>query len=322
MRVTPTGVTRIASYCLLLHLSAALGREVNEVDVFAAVSQHILNEIPEELHSICDGWAQFAVERSSGASPRSGGVQRFTAALAGNWPQKEGQFAREVISALVSQNLDSGLSGLGVNVKADQPVRDLYEAVLWAALGETVVVRGLRRWSGSLSESLLFEKASWLPASEGLGLLPVSWIIAARRMEPGIKGNSTWDSSSTHKLASIVLESERLCFQKLILGARVRRQFARSRHGSCNVRLTNTFVLHGLVSRWSHTRTFGLIRSDGDDWVYQKDFYAGRATSRIYQAINWLRQLNLIDETGITAAGSELLQSGLATLRQRSDKPK
>ena len=61
-----------------------------------------------------------------------------------------------------------------------------------------------------------------------------------------------------------------------------------------------------------------MIRSDGDEWVYQNDFHLDRATSRIYQAVNWLRQLGQIDDAGITAQGSALLEAGLATLRRAS----
>src|SRR5271157_119993 len=309
---------RIASYCLLLHLSAALGREVNEVDVFAAVSQHILNEIPEELHSICDGWAQFAV-RDLLVLAHEAAVSNVLRQLSQVPGSEKRQSAQEVISALVSQNLDSGLSGLNVNVRAEQPICDLYEAVL-AAVGETVVVRGLRRWSGSLSESLLFEKASWLQASEGLGVLPVSWIIAARRMEPGIKGNQPGFEFDTQ--AGVY---------RIGVGAVVLPEVNTWSTSSKTIREVTAWLVQRSVDQhlriaWSRLalepyKDVGLIRSDGDDWVYQKDFYAGRATSRIYQAINWLRQLNLIDEAGITAEGSELLQSGLATLRQRSAKP-
>ena len=65
-------------------------------------------------------------------------------------------------------------------------------------------------------------------------------------------------------------------------------------------------------------RDVSLIRSDGDEWIYQNDFRADRATSRIYQAVNWLRQLGQIDDAGITVQGSALLETGLATLRRVS----
>jgi len=310
---------RIASYCLLLYLSEALGREITEVDVFAAVSQHKLTEIPEELHSTCDGWVQFAV-RDLLVLTHEAAVSNVLRQLSQVPGSEKRQSAQEVISALVSQNLDSGLSGLNVNVPAEQPICDLYEAVL-AALDETVEVRGLRRWSGSLSEPLLFEKASWLKAAEGLGLLPVSWIISARPLEPGIRGN----------LPGFQFDTQAGIY-RIGVGAVVLPEVNAWRTSSKPIREVTAWLIQRSVDQhlriaWSRLarepyKDVGLIRSDGDDWVYQKDFYAGRATSRIYQAINWLRQLSLIDETGITPAGSELLQSGLATLRRRSDKPK
>lgn len=172
---------------------------------------------------------------------------------------------------------------------------------------------GSRRWSGSLSESLLFEKASWLQAADGLGLLPVSWILAARRLEPGIRGNQPGFEFDTQ--AGVY---------RIGVGAVVLPKVDAWITSSKTIREVTAGLGHRSVDQhlriaWSRLaleayKDVGLIRSDGDDWVYQKDFYPGRAPSRIYQAINWLRQLSLIDETGITAAGSELLQSGLATL--------
>ena len=310
---------RIASYCLLLHLSKTLGRELNEVDVFAAVSQQILTEIPEELHSICDGWVQFAV-RDLLVLTHEAAVSNVLRQLSQLPGSEKRQSAQEVISGLVSQNLDSGLSGLGLSVRADQPICDLCVAVR-AALGQTVEVRGLLRWAGSLSESLLFEKASWLQAADGLGLLPISWMIAAGRLEPGIRDNKPGFEFDTQ--AGVY---------RIGVRAVVRPKVNSWSTSSETIREVTAWLVHRSVDQhlriaWSRLalepyKDVGLIRSDGDDWVYQKDFYPGRATSRIYQAINWLRQLSLIDEAGITAAGSELLQSGLATLRQRSDKPK
>jgi hypothetical protein len=44
------------------------------------------------------------------------------------------------------------------------------------------------------------------------------------------------------------------------------------------------------------------------------DYRAGRSASRIYQVINWLQQLNLIDKTGLTSSGKTAYQRALSTL--------
>ena len=136
-----TGLPPIASYCLLLHLSKTLGRELNEIDVLAAVSQYIPTDITEELHSMCDGWVQFAV-RDLLVLTHEAAVSSVLRQLSQRPGSEKRQSAQEVISSLVSQHLDSGLSGLGLSVNADQPISDLFEAVL-AALEETVEIRGL-----------------------------------------------------------------------------------------------------------------------------------------------------------------------------------
>lgn len=310
---------RIASYCLLLHLSQALGRAVEESDVYAAALQHVLTEIPEELHAICDGWVQFAV-RDLLVLTHEAAVSNVLRQLSqGPGPEKR-QPARDVISALASKDLDSGFSGLGLEIKADQPIRDLC-TVVTAAFGEILELRGLRRWSGKLSEAWLFEKEAWLQEGDGLGLLPISWIVAARRLEPGIQGNNPGFELDTQ--AGVY---------RVGVGAVVLPEVNAWSTSLKTIREVTAWLVRRSVDQhlriaWSRLarepyKDVGLIRSDGDDWVYEKEFNPGRATSRLYQAINWLRQLNLLDDTGITTEGSELLHAGLATLRQGPDKPK
>ena len=50
--------------------------------------------------------------------------------------------------------------------------------------------------------------------------------------------------------------------------------------------------------------TLAPLQSDGDEWVFLKNFRAGRATSRLYQALNWLDQLALLDDAGVTGYDS------------------
>jgi hypothetical protein len=304
---------RIASYCLLLHLSQALGRTIEESDVYKAVSQHSLAEIPEELHLICDGWVRFVV-RDLLVLVHEAAVSNVLRQLSQVPRQEKRQPFREVIAALASSALDSGFVGLGIQINASQPIRDLCASVT-ASCGPTEELRGLRRWSGTLSETLLFEKKVWLQSAEGLSLLPVAWIIAAHRLELGL--NSKTVASELDDIAGAY---------RIGVGAVVLPEVTKWRASSMSVRDVIAWLIHRSVDQhlriaWSRLarepyKDVGLIRSDGDDWIYQKDFNPGRATSRIYQAISWLRQLGLLVDSGLTDEGSDLLDAGLATLRR------
>jgi len=304
---------RIASYCLLLHLSQALGRAISESDVYAATSQGVLAEIPEDLHLVCDGWTQFAVRDLLTLVHESAVALVLQQLSQVVQPEKRQPF-REVIAALVAADLDSSLSGLGLGVKADQPISDLYEAVI-SSCGPASEIRGLRRWPGALSEPVLFEKASWLHSATGLCLVPIAWIIAAHRMEPGIHS----------RMNGFDLDASAGSY-RLGVGAVVLPEVRRWRTESLSIRAIVAWLIHRSVDQhlriaWSRLarepyKDVALIRSDGDDWIYQKDFSPGRATSRLYQALNWLRQLCLVDDGGMTTEGASVLEAGLATLRR------
>jgi hypothetical protein len=57
-----------------------------------------------------------------------------------------------------------------------------------------------------------------------------------------------------------------------------------------------------------------VILADGDTWARNGRFRAGRTDSRLWVAISWLRQLLLIDDDGLTAAGERVLARSLAVL--------
>jgi len=62
-----------------------------------------------------------------------------------------------------------------------------------------------------------------------------------------------------------------------------------------------------------------LLTTEGDRWQprpgekHVADYRAGRSASRIYQVINWLQQLNLIDKMGLTSRGKTAYQRALST---------
>jgi hypothetical protein len=305
-------LNRIASYCLLLHLSKTLGRAVLERDVFEAASQPSLDAIPEELHVICDGWVQFAV-RDLLVMVHEAAVANVLRELSQGQGSEKRQPSKHVVWSLASQNLESGLSGLGLPTEPDQPISDLYSAVN-AVIGLRQDVRGICRWSGHLSESLLLEHQHWMSSADGLGLLPVAWIIAAQRLEPGIRSEDP----------RFQLDVQAGVY-RIGVGAVVLPEVKLWVNSPRTVRELTAWLIQRSVDQhlriaWSRLarepyKDVGLLRSDGDDWVFQKEFEAGRATSRLYQAVNWLRQLELVNDSGITDRGSQLLAEGLVTLR-------
>ena len=62
-----------------------------------------------------------------------------------------------------------------------------------------------------------------------------------------------------------------------------------------------------------------VISSDGRRWSYRKPFYPGRSASRIDQAISWLKQLGLCDDTGLTEDGQGYRQRNLEVLERLNE---
>jgi hypothetical protein len=60
------------------------------------------------------------------------------------------------------------------------------------------------------------------------------------------------------------------------------------------------------------------LLADGARWAYRGDFPAGQTDSRLSQVDNWLRQLGLLVDEGVTADGRALLERGLAALKEVS----
>jgi hypothetical protein len=286
---------------------------IDESDVYTAVSRQSLAGVPDELHSICDGWVHFVV-RDLLVLVHEAAVFNVLKQLCLLPRQEKRQSSQGVIAALISGNLDSGLNGLGLQISAGQPIRDLCMAVA-DACGPTTELRGLNRWGGGLSEKLLFEKRSWLQSPDGLALLPVAWILAAHRLEPCVLRRSS--SAELDDIAGAY---------RIGVGAVVIPEVAKWRTASTSVREVVAWLIHRSVDQhlriaWSRLarepfKDVSLIHSDGEEWVYQRDFNPGRATSRLYQALNWLSQLGFLNANGLTTEGSALLDAGLTTLRR------
>lgn len=306
---------RIASYCLLLHACKSLGKSVKEEDVFDLVSGSSLANIPGELHTICDGWTRFLV-RDLLVLLHEGAVFVALNRLAQAPNAEKRQSFREVIGSLLDDELDLCFAGLGLDgVKADQPIRKLYEAVA-DGMGRATELRGLRRWDGGFREVDLLGKGDWTRTPMGLALLPVGWIIACRRFEPAVMAqtpNFDLDGQagiSRMGVGGVLLPEER---EWQTAGESVRHVVGWLLKRSVDQHLR---IAWSRLAREPH-KDVSLLRSDGDEWILLKNLRPGRATSRIYQALNWLKQLELVDDTGITSAGEDVLEQGLATLRQR-----
>ena len=69
-------------------------------------------------------------------------------------------------------------------------------------------------------------------------------------------------------------------------------------------------------------RDVSALTTDGDDWRSRgKTVFADRTASRLPQAIGWLQQLGLVEESGVTDDGEKVLRQALRTLKEAQREP-
>ena len=67
-------------------------------------------------------------------------------------------------------------------------------------------------------------------------------------------------------------------------------------------------------------RDVALLRMEGDRWIGLRDYAPGRTASRLPEAIGWLRQLELISDSGLTEEGETILDRALDSLKETTPR--
>jgi hypothetical protein len=197
----------------------------------------------------------------------------------------------------------------------DLSFNEVFDAITRATATESKEDNGLRRWSTSLNELTVSNLA--LKSGAGVvALLPIAWILAFNRVEPGVMNRETaFDLLSSKGWGRIGLS------QIVIPSIRKFRQ-ENPPYSQVMADLTRRTVDQHLSISWSRMgddarKDVAVLTSDGDRWSYRKVFKAGRTGSRIREAVGWLTQLGLINQTGLTTYGETILDQSLNALRQR-----
>lgn len=170
---------------------------------------------------------------------------------------------------------------------------------------------GLRRWRGGLSESKLCHVA--LESGAGAAaLLPIAWCLAAYRVAPeGEEGSAVRNVADIGSFFQIGLHS--VVMPKL-------EEFTHAGKGYVDVmvELIGRTVQQHLRVAWQRFAAQGqdvsVLVADLETWARHNEFRAGQTESRLGIAIDWLAQLNLTGEDGLTAEGERVLRRALTTL--------
>jgi hypothetical protein len=208
------------------------------------------------------------------------------------------------------------LSVLGMgDLTGSDPISRLVEQVLHD-IGTTYPSGPIRRWSGNLTEP---DVASRAVAGQNdyptVTLLPLAWMLASERHRPAT------DVGTASDLHNRMNDETRIGIRSVIDPEVVVWSDSDRSIRQVVADLVRRSVDQHLRIAWSRLsrepwKDVSVIASDGSDWVFIKPLGAGRASSRIGQAIRWLTQLGLLSEEGITPDGRDLLSHRLEVLEQ------
>ena len=316
----PTGAAelqRVRHYALLLWLTQTKEGIVEEGDIFE-VGQRPPGDLPECLTETTDGWLSYVVrdclavchEAVFGAVMRH--VDRDSAARGAP------ALANDVVASLVTwaPEKDDALKTFRILKKGESAEHLSFRAVFDRvhALCEKgrMEAAGLARWDGGLSETDLYEYAS-SSDDAAVALLPVAWCLAQERIsQGGSKERRAWDLAGAGLLYQIGIRD--------VIRPKVAEFLEQDRsYRDVMAELVMRTVQQHLRVAWARFSTprgkdVSVLIADTESWSRNNGFSAGRTASRLSVAIDWLNQLHLTSEDGLTKAGERTLKRCLETL--------
>lgn len=307
-------LSRVATYALLLWLARRDGARIEETTLFET-ARDANPDVPACLHPTCDGWLRFLV-RDCLVATHEKAVSDVLAVLRSEvgigFMRKE-----RALERIVATTWSSSLQAVGLpDLDGETPIKELCR-VIEDVCGPATEQGGIGRWDTPPDElSIIATTLNSADPGASACLLPVAWVVAERRLRAGLAANTPdIDLQGGPALA-------RIGVREVILPA-----VTSWRSSSQSIRV----VIAELVARsvdqhlriaWSRLqadprRDVAVVVSDGTEWMAQADLNAWRATSRVYQAVNWLGQLGLVDEEGTTDEGDAALDRAISVLETR-----
>jgi hypothetical protein len=173
--------------------------------------------------------------------------------------------------------------------------------------------RGLVRWQGGLDENVLI-KSILQNSDASTGLAPVVWLLCRHRV--------AMETPEAFTPLAMLLQagSARVGLREVV--------FPQLKTWTATNPLLIE-VISWLVQRtvdqhlriaWSRMfadmhKDVAILLCDGDLWTHRgRNYVGGRMASRISDAIGWLEQLLLLDPSGLTHEGEEVLKHGYEVL--------
>lgn len=282
---------RVANYALLLWLAKAKRRGVEEGDVFVAAAA-LPRGLPACLLPVLNGWLEYMIRDLIAVTHEAVFEAVMKQIDITSAERSVPALAADVVATLLNESDEHNnlLRQLGLLDARESIVKlafsSLRARIRRACANRESVIGGLRRWQGGLIETTVYELALKAKASAAI-LLPVAWCLTAERIAP--------------EMLKFSEEGRR------ILGL-----------GSLFQIGIEDVILPKLDEYAREDRTVRevMAEADHDTWARKNGFRAGRTDSRLWVAIDWLYQLDLVNDDGLTGRGESILDRSLATLNR------
>lgn len=309
---------RLRTYALLLAL-ADLDGSVTEPALFAEVLSPA-PRVPAVLGPALEGWTLYAVRdviavtgeaaleavvrRLETADPDGSGIPDYrlvpTLLDAGRSDQELALRELRILTA------DEDLDALSIG--------ELAERVRSATGGDEAVrnPRGIRRWSGPLTEPIIWDAVRG--ARDGalvLGL--VAWLLAERRAGEGVRADAEGLRVLSHQ------GSTRFGMKQVIIPRLTEWHDHDLSIAAALGHYTHLAIDQHLRIVWTRLaqdprKDVSVLLRDGDRILRRSGYVGGRTASRLEQAIRWLHQMALLEDSAITENGQRVLRRALVAL--------
>jgi hypothetical protein len=315
-----TDLGRIGTYGALLHLAQAKqGRLADDALLVTSISQNDI--IPSEFGATLDGWLRYCV-RDQIAVVHEVVFEQVIETLSSLTSSGNYTNGDEIITTYINEVDDQAalLQQLRL-LRRDEDFRKLSFRQLYNRIERATRLGrqesdGLYRWRGELDELALI-KTTFAARNEGTCaacMLPVAWVLSLFRSPVDLNlPDDSEDFLSHQGWARIGLRE--------VIHPYVQKSLTEDQSFVQVIAdLTRRTVDQHLRVVWSRLaqdplRDVAVLNADGEIWGYRTDFRSGRTASRLRQAISWLQQLKLINDTGLTADGELVLNRALNALR-------
>ncbi len=303
---------RIGTYALMLELAKRHQRLPNEEDLFevALMPETVL---PEQLFPALDGYLCYRI-RDALAVAHEAMLGLVCRELGGH----EGSIHHDRVIHAVASDTVSDLALRKLSLMTDDETvstihfRTLAERVESQLLNQQTE-RGLVRWQGELDENVLI-KTILQDSTSSAGLTPVVWLLCRHRVAiedldafPHLEMLLQAGSARVGLREVVFPQLETWMTTNLLLIDVIAWLLQRTVDQHLRIAWSRMFA--------DMNKDVAILLCDGDLWQHRgKKYGGGRMDSRIPDAIGWLEQLQLLDTSGLTQKGEEVLTHGYEVL--------